>query len=281
MRINKGMNIPFTKMHGLGNDFVVLDARIHSVPNTPDFYRYVAHRHLGVGCDQVIVLRPSPNADIFMDIYNQDGSRVGACGNATRCVASVVMDENQTPECSIETLGGILQCVRNTDFADDFISINMGDYKTDWADIPVSHAMDTTHVAIDMDGTTYTGACVHMGNPHFVCIVDDCHCIDVPVVGQYIENHPIFPERTNVEFIHVLSPNHIRMRVWERGGMMTLACGSGACAAAVACHRQGLCEDTVRMTLDGGDLYIRIVGSQVHMIGPYETVFTGEGVFHG
>ncbi len=271
------MDIQFLKMHGLGNDFVIFDARHTHIPTDLDFMQYIAHRRFGVGCDQVILLKPSDKADILMHIYNCDGSGAGACGNATRCVASLIMDENKTTACTIETITGILPCNKDMDFTnEDFICVDMGKYTTDWADIPLSHHMDTTQIIIPHAGTHYTGYCVNMGNPHFVCVVPNCEDIDVPTVGAFIEHHTIFPERVNVEFVTIISPDHVRMRVWERGGMITMACGSGACAVGVACYNQGLTNDTIRITLDGGTLYIRVCDNKrVHMIGPYTTAFTG------
>ncbi len=275
--INVYMDIQFLKMHGLGNDFVILDARYAHIPTDCRFMRHIAHRRFGVGCDQIIVLRDSHKADIFMGIYNCDGSEAGACGNATRCVASLIMAENDMDICTVETIAAILPCAKDHTLSNgDFICVDMGQYKTGWADIPLSQPMDTTQVSLTCAGTDYTGYCVHMGNPHFVCVVADCESLDVPKVGAFIEHHPIFPQRTNVEFVTVISRNHIRMRVWERGGMVTMACGSGACAAAVACFHQGLTENTLRVTLDGGDLHIRVKPDQrVDMIGSYSTAFRG------
>lgn len=272
------MDIQFLKMHGLGNDFVILDARKEGIPTDENFMRHIAHRRFGIGCDQIAVLYPSDSADIFMGIYNGDGSEVAACGNMTRCVASLIMQEQGTDTCTIETLAGVLACDIDTEFSDtgDFIRVDMGDYKTDWADIPLSHACDTTAVPISYNGTDYTGFCVNMGNPHFVCMVPDCETVDLPTLGAYIEHHAIFPECTNVEFVTVKSDTHVRMRVWERGRGVTMACGSGACAVAVACYTQGLTKDTVKMTVDGGDLYICVrPDKRVYMIGGYTTVFKG------
>ncbi len=261
------MYIPFIKMQGLGNDFVVVDARKHTIPSGKDFIAKISDRRWGVGCDQFIVLDESTKADIFMNIYNYDGSVSGACGNAIRCVASLFNDGN----CVIETLSGLLSCFRQG----DDISVNMGQPKTNWNEIPLSSETDTTNVEI----LGYNGYCVNMGNPHIVIYVDDAEKIDVAKIGSEIEKNPIFPERINVEFI---SKTHdgVRMRVWERGGIITQACGSGACAVFVACNAKGICDNELLVHLDGGDLHISYnEKGEVLMCGAYKKSFVGEFLY--
>ena len=260
------MNIPFLKMHGLGNDFVVVDKTKNDFPNDKQLIKNMSDRNTGIGCDQFIVLDKSDNADVFMHIYNWDGETAGACGNATRCVASLYTNDKDT--CDVETIAGILHCEK---IGSD-IRVNMGKAKTAWNEIPLNSEMDTTAVSV----AGYTGFCVNMGNPHIVITVDDAEKIDVAKIGREIESDKIFPEKTNVEFISKTADG-VRMRVWERGGMITQACGSGACAVFVACNEQGLCGDELRVHLDGGDLTISYDNNKnVLMTGGYETSFAGE-----
>ena len=261
------MNIPFIKMHGLGNDFVIVDSRQNTVPSDKNFIAKISDRRWGVGCDQFIVLDKSEKADIFMNIYNYDGSIAGACGNATRCVASLFNDGN----CVIETISGLLSCFKQG----GNISVNMGKPKTNWNEIPLSSEADTTNVEI----MGYNGYCVNMGNPHIVIYVDDAEKIDVAGIGNKIENNQMFPEGINVEFISK-TQDGVRMRVWERGGMVTQACGSGACAVFVACNAKKICDNELLVHLDGGDLNISYnKKGEVLMCGAYEKSFIGEFLY--
>ena len=244
--------IKFRKMHGLGNDFVIMDA----IPLKKMDIQRICDRNRGVGCDQLIVLEPSARADIFMRIYNPDGSQAGACGNATRCVADIVMTDKGQKECTIETVSGILSC-RHA--GEKRVTVDMGVPKVG---------------RVDLAGDPVT---VDVGNPHCVFFVEDAQTADVAGIGPSIETHPLFLNRTNVEFVSVLGKDHLRMRVWERGAGITQACGTGACASAVAAITRGLTGRKVTVTLDGGDLTIewREADGHIFMTGPLEYVFEG------
>ena len=269
------MQIEFVKMQGIGNDFVVLDARpggsAAGLDLTEDQARHIADRHFGIGCDQILIIAPSSVADITMHIMNSDGSMAAACGNGSRCVADLVMAETDTDTISMETKGGVINARRNG----DLVSIDMGPAKCDWEDIPLAHDMDTMN--IDLGQADLPPAIgVNMGNPHAVHIVDDAEAIDLAAIGPVLEHAPIFPDRANIEFISLIAENHIRMRVWERGSGITIACGTGACAAAVAAARQGLTGRQVQVTLDGGTLEIDWQDNgHVIMTGPSEISFHG------
>ena len=241
--------IHFQKMHGLGNDFVIVDARAHAVDLTPDAIRRIADRHTGVGCDQFIRMEPSRKGDVFMRIWNPDGSQAQACGNATRCVARLLMDETGSDRVVVETVAGLLA---SNDLGDG-VCVDMGEAKTGWRDIPLAHDIDT--VAVDLGGCAPSNAvCVNMGNPHAVLFVEDCNALDLEQIGRTLEHHPMFPERANISLCTVETPERIRMRVWERGVGATLACGSAACAVVVAGVRRGLTERRIVAALPGGDL---------------------------
>ena len=266
--------IPFTKMHGLGNDFVVLDDRDGSLAVGPAEARAIGNRRTGVGFDQLLILEPvqNPDADIFMRIRNPDGSEAEACGNGTRCVAARAMDELDTDTLKVETIVGILSATRR---ADGLVTVDMGPANLDWRDIPLAEATDTLHLEIE-SGPLVDPVAVNMGNPHMVFIVDDADAVDIAGLGPGLETHPLFPERTNVEAISSLGEDRIRMRVWERGAGITQACGSGACAAAVAAHRRGLTGRKVDVILDGGPLTIEWRDDgRVLMTGPVATSFEG------
>ncbi len=261
--------LPFLKMHGLGNDFVVLDARHRSVAVTPDLARAMADRHRGVGFDQLAVIQPVADSarDVRLVFYNADGSLSGACGNATRCIARYLMDESGASALVLHTERGALQA---RDAGAGLTSVNMGHALTDWRDIPLAHAMDTLELPIE-GGPTATS----MGNPHCTFFVADAEGVDLAGLGPQIEHHPLFPQRTNVQFATVLGGDHIRMRVWERGTGITLASGSSSCATAVAAHRRGLVGEKVRILLDGGAIDIHIAPDGVWMTGPTAHVFDG------
>ena len=266
--------VPFIKMHGLGNDFVVLDGRAAPLALDAAKVRVIADRHKGVGCDQVIVLEKTGTglADVSMRIFNADGGEVEACGNASRCVAALLMDELKRDHLIIETKSGLLDAEEGPEGA---ITVDMGRAKLDWRDIPLRDAVDTLHLPISM-GPLSDPVAVNVGNPHVVFFVDDADAVDLAVVGPLLEHHPMFPERTNVEVVQALSPERLRVRVWERGTGITLACGTGACAALVAGHRRGLAKRKAEIVLDGGVLSVEwLKDDHVMLTGPAEVSFTG------
>lgn len=266
--------LDFIKMHGLGNDFVIVDGRDSNFSLSRDAVRAISDRRRGVGCDQFIVMEPAPSdvADVFMRIYNPDGSESGACGNATRCVASLMMREKATSHVIIETISGLLDC---ENVGGGLYSVDMGPARLDWRDLPLAEAHDTENLDISA-GPLQNPVGVNMGNPHAVFMVDDAETIDLEVFGPMVENDKLFPERTNVEAVQVLSNDRIRMRVWERGAGITQACGSGACAALVATARRGLTGRKADVVLDGGTLTIEwLADNNVLMTGPVATSFTG------
>ncbi|MFT3687924.1 diaminopimelate epimerase [Paenirhodobacter sp.] len=257
--------LPFMKMHGLGNDFVVIDARFGDDPVTPALARLLGDRHRGVGFDQLAVIRPSETADFALEFWNSDGSRAGACGNATRCVSDWMMGQLGRDAVTLTTERGTLHARRR---ADGLVSVNMGPPILDPAQIPVT----ADPMALPLDGAPVA---VGMGNPHCIYFVADAEAVDVARIGARIEHDPLFPERTNVEFASVLGPDHLRMRVWERGAGITLACGSGTCATAVAAHLRGLTGRHVIVDVDGGRLEIDWRADGIWMTGPTALVFEG------
>jgi diaminopimelate epimerase len=259
--------LPFLKMHGLGNDFVIIDARATEILITAETARAIGHRNFGVGCDQLAVLTTSSDADVDVAFWNSDGSMAGACGNASRCIGRLIMEESGKGIVSLRTNRGILP-VQDVD--GNFLSVNMGQPQLSWSDVPLAKDVDLTMLPIDG-----TPGAVGIGNPHCVFVVDDFESMDLPKLGAFYEHHALFPERTNVEFIKILDSQNIRMRVWERGGMITLACGSGACAAVVVAHRKGLTEREVTVHLDGGPLMISWRDDGVWMTGTTQLVFSG------
>jgi diaminopimelate epimerase len=269
MLYTHAMTIPFVKMHGCGNDFVIIDDRSRAFAVSPVRAAALADRHTGIGCDQVIVIEPVETADAFMRIYNPDGSEAGACGNATRCVADILMRESGRPEVTIRTISGDLPA---TLLADGLVQVDMGPARLDWADIPLVRPMDTLH--LDLAGEP---AAVSMGNPHATFFVADLDAVQVTTLGPNLEHDPIFPRRANIGFAQVIDPGTIRLKVWERGAGLTLACGSGACAALVNAHRRGLTHRRARVIVDGGVLEIEWRDDgHVLMAGPIATAFRGE-----
>lgn len=256
--------LPFMKWHGAGNDFVIFDSRGRSAVTTEALARGLGDRHRGVGFDQLAEIRDSDAADIDLDFWNSDGSRAGACGNATRCVARYLFDQTGKKALTIRTTRGVLEAR----LVEGEVHVNMGHPQTMWDEIPLSKPMDTAHLPLDGDPMA-----VGMGNPHAVFFVDDVGAVDVEARGRAVEFDPLFPQRTNVEFAEVRSRGKIRMRVWERGTGITLACGSGACATAVAAAERGLTERKVRMEVDGGWLTLDWREDGVWMTGPTAHVF--------
>lgn len=257
--------LTFRKMHGAGNDFVILDARGAAPVTTPDLARALGDRHRGVGFDQLAELRDDPEADFALDFWNADGTTAGACGNATRCVAWLVMRETGRDRLTIRTERGLLTAVTTN----GRIWVNMGQPVTDWQAIPLSGPRDILHLPLPGDPVG-----IGMGNPHCVFITRDAEAVALEDQGASVEHDPLFPARTNVEFISLLAEDHLRMRVWERGTGVTLACGSGACAAAVAAAMRGLTGRRVVLDLDGGTLEVDWRDDGVWLTGPVADVFT-------
>lgn len=253
------------KMHGLGNDFVVIDARSGGDPVTPALVRALGDRHRGVGFDQLAVIKSAQGADFKLDFWNPDGSHTGACGNATRCVSDYMMRQLGTDSVTLLTERGELCAVRRQD---GLVSVNMGAPVLEPEQIPVLQGADPSHLPLDGDPVA-----VGMGNPHCIFFVNDAEAAQVGRRGPLIEHDPLFPERTNVEFASVIGPDHLRVRVWERGTGITLACGSGTCATAVAAHLRGLTGKQVLVDVDGGQLEIDWRADGVWMTGPTAHVF--------
>jgi diaminopimelate epimerase len=257
----------FHKMHGLGNDFVVIDAREMAVSMTPARARAIADRHNGIGCDQLIVLEPADDADAMMRIFNADGSEVEACGNASRAVALLMGKRAE-----LLTVGGriIVEPTGNGATAE------MGMAHFAWDDIPLAYAMDTAAMPVGWEELTDPIA-INVGNPHVIFFVADCDSVELGRLGPLIETDPLFPERINVNVATVTGPDALKLRVWERGAGLTLACGTGACATAVAAIRSKRVTSPVTVTLPGGVLTIAwSPGEQIVMTGPATHVFTGE-----
>jgi diaminopimelate epimerase len=270
--------IPFRKMHGLGNDFVVVDGRPAPLGVSPARARAVADRHRGIGCDQFIVLEPvEAPADVFMRIYNPDGSEAEACGNATRCVAHLLMAETGRDQVVVRTVRGDLPCER---LADGQVRADMGPPSLGWQDVPLAREMDTAHLPMDLGPPGHPivadPAACSMGNPHVTFFVGDLDRLDWQALGPVAEHHPLLPARANVGFAQVVDTDHIRLGLWERGAGATLACGSGACATLVNAHRRGLTGRRARIDLPGGTLALewRLDG-HVLMAGPVATSFLG------
>ncbi len=270
------MNVPFVKMHGCGNDFVVLDERAAPLGLTARRAAAIADRREGIGCDQFIVIERPPagsQADAFMRIRNPDGAEAGACGNATRCVVRLLHVESGRDELTIETVAGLLP---STVQADGRISVDMGAPRLGWRDVPLARETDTLHLDLS-EGVLRDPAALSMGNPHATFFVDDAEAVPISELGPKLEHAALFPERVNIGVAQVLAPDRIRLRVWERGAGLTRACGSGAWAALVNAARRGLAGRRVTVLVDGGALEIdwRADG-HVLMTGPTAVAFTGE-----
>jgi diaminopimelate epimerase len=264
--------MPFWKMNGLGNDFVVLDGREVLLDVTRDQVRRIADRRAGIGCDQLIVMGPSEGADIRMRIWNRDGDEVESCGNASRCVADLILAETRQKAMTIETLGGLLRCSRD---GSGMITVDMGRPRFRWDEIPLSEPVDDTRtIALEVGPAgrpiLRAPSVVNVGNPHCLFFVDDLDGVDLAAVGPMLEHHALFPERANISLVRVISPDHLALKVWERGAGLTRACGTAACAAAVAAARQELTGRQVTVTLPGGDLAIewRADDDHIAMRGP-------------
>ncbi len=271
--------LKFRKMNGLGNDFVVVDGRAHALALGADAVRAIADRKEGIGCDQLIVLEPSSKADVFMRIWNADGGEVAACGNAARCVAALVAQEQERPQVTIETEDQVLGAVVA---GDNSVTIDMGEPRLAWDEIPLAEPFhDTRRIELQagpIDAPVlHSPAVVNVGNPHALFFVDDVEAIDLARIGSMLEHHPLFPERANISVVQVLSPEHLKIRTWERGAGLTRACGTAACASAVAAIRRELTGRKVKVSLPGGDLVIEWRESDGHvlMTGPYALDFEG------
>lgn len=269
----------FRKMNGLGNDFVVLDSRARALALAPEIVRVIADRKEGIGCDQLIALEPSDKADVFMRIWNADGGEVEACGNAARCVAAVIATEQGRSQVSIETEDQVLGAAVG---GDGNVTIDMGVPRLAWDEIPLAEPFhDTSRIELQagpIDAPVlHSPGAVNVGNPHALFFVEDTEAIDLEGIGPMLERHPLFPERANISLVQVMSPDHLKVRTWERGAGLTRACGTAACASAVAAVRRDLAGRMVTVSLPGGDLVIewREADGHVLMTGPYELDFEG------
>ena len=274
----------FTKMQGCGNDYVYINGFEEKIEQEkkPDLVRRLSERHFGIGSDGVIFINPSEIADFEMEMYNADGSRSEMCGNGIRCVAKYVFDKKMVDrnEFTIESFGKIKDItIIEEAGAAKLIKVGMGSPQLRTEEIPAVYDADTIIAKpIDVDGTIWEGTCVSMGNPHVVLFVDDVNSLDLENIGPKFENHPMFPNRTNTEFVKVIDENTVEMRVWERGTGETLACGTGCCATAVACVLNNKTKDKVLVKVLGGEILVEWdkENNEVYMTGPGEFVFEGE-----
>lgn len=272
-QVKEGKDImKFVKMHGLGNDFVIVDCRKGAVMDKARMIA-MADRRTGIGFDQLVFLESakSPEADVFMDMYNSDGSAIEACGNASRCVADIILKEKGATACVLETVAGLLYCARA---GKGRVTVDMGVPRLTWNEIPLSKECDTLHLPLEGDPVA-----VNIGNPHCIYFMDKpVEDYPVEVIGSKIEHHSLFPQRVNVEFVNVIDRATLRMRVWERGAGETQACGTGACASVVAAVRRGLTDRKCKVILNGGELDFHWRESDDHILmsGAVATVFKGE-----
>lgn len=277
------MGLPFIKMHGISNNFVIVDCRKSGVMPDKKLMIAIMHRQTGVGCDQVIPIMPpeTPGTDAFMRIVNYPtGNEAEACGNATRCVADYLMNDKGTDRVVIQTLGGLLECTRAEN---GLITVDMGVPRLEWHQIPVAKQCDTLHMPLKCSYKRVKDlpVGVNVGNPHAVFFVDDVDDLPVAEIGPELENDPFFPVKANIEFAKVLDRNTIRMRVWERDTGETQACGSASCATVVAGVRRGFVDRRCNVILNGGTLnfYWRETDNHLFMTGPVSYVFKGEMLF--
>lgn len=266
----------FLKMHGLGNDFVVFDARDAAIALTPAQAKAVADRRFGIGCDTVVIIGPGgADADATLRFINGDGGEVESCGNATRCIARLLMDERGHSRVRLSTRGGLLVC---NDAGKGLVEVDMGAPGLEWNQVPLAEQRDTLNFTLPLEGQALPVSAASMGNPHCVIFVPDAEKAPVTTLGPRIETHPLFPARTNVEFASLIAPDRLRQRTWERGVGVTLACGTGACAVVVAAARKGLTGRKAEVVLDGGSLFIDWRESDGHVImtGPSTLVYRGQ-----
>ncbi len=272
------MSFYFRKMNGLGNDFVVLDARRDQITMTEGKARAIADRKLGIGCDQVIVMEKSAVADVRMRIWNAEGGEVPSCGNASRCIADLMFDELKTDAASIETKGGFLIAKKA---GEHLVTIDQGLPKFDWKDIPLSEDFpDTRHIELQIGPIDapllHSPSVVNVGNPHCIFWVKDLDVVDLSRAGPMLENHPLFPERANISLAQVVARDHVLLKVWERGAGLTTACGTAACATMAAGHRIKIIDAKCRITLPGGDLFMAVNDEgHILMTGPSALDFEG------
>ena len=275
-----GQGRPFVKMHGLRNDFVIVDGRENSFDPTPDEIMHICDRHEGVGGDELLIINPPKTQGTYawVRIINPDGREVEACGNASRCVGRLLLTEAGRDEIRIETLGGILTC---TMAGENLVSVEMGRIRIGWDEIPLSREMDTLHLGRKEPDLAAPGlkdpVGMNIGNPHAVFFVDDIDAVDLPAHGKALQTHPLFPEEANIGVAQVITPSTLRLEVWERPGNMTTACGTGACVAVAAARRRGL-TDRKKMTviMPAGSVEIEIKEANLAvMTGPAEVCFTG------
>jgi diaminopimelate epimerase len=271
--------IAFRKMNGLGNDFVVIDARKQPISISDAQAKAIADRKTGIGCDQLIVMERSSLADVKMRIWNAEGGEVESCGNASRCIADIVMDETGLNSATIDTKGGFLVGTRAGKLQ---VTMDMGKPKFDWDQIPLSEKFaDTRHIELQVGPIDaplmHSPSVVNVGNPHCVFWVNDLNVVKLDRIGPMLENHPMFPERANIEMAKVVSRNHVIVNVWERGAGITQACGTAACAVMAAGHRIKIIDSAAKITLAGGDLFMSINEANGHVImtGPLSYDFEG------
>ena len=265
--------INFIKMNGLGNDFVIIDQRFSNIEITKDLIHKLSDRKSGAGCDQLITIQPSDNKNVHahIKIFNANGDKAEACGNGTRCVAKLLFEESQEKEIQIMSDAGVLNA-KQIDL--DNISVNLGRLSTAWEKIPLSKNINSLNIPINIDGFS-NGVAVNIGNPHCVFFGENINHVDLSIIGPTIENHEIFPNKINVEIVEVINKKKIKMRVWERGVGITLACGSGACAAVYAGQLKNLLDNNVEVELERGSLFINIENNEAIMTGPAEINFQG------
>ena len=265
--------IDFIKMHGLGNDFVIIDNRIENIDISKNLIHQLSDRKSGAGCDQLITINSSneSNIDASIEIFNPSGDRAEACGNGTRCVAKLLFDESQKKKLNILSDAGILHAIKKDD---SNISVNLGKLSTDWKKIPLSKNIDTLNLPLTIDGFS-NGVAVNIGNPHVVFFGKNIDQVDLASIGPTIEKHNLFPNKTNVEIIEIINDQKINMRVWERGAGLSLACGSGACASVYAGQLKKLLGNDVEVQLERGSLFITIDKGEAIMTGSAEISFRG------
>ena len=265
--------IEFIKMHGLGNDFVIIDRRTNNVEINKDIIHKLSDRKIGAGCDQVITIDKniSSDHDVRIEIFNPNGDSAEACGNGTRCVAKLLFNENNITKLKLKSLAGILNAQK---INDDIISVNLGKISHHWKDIPLAKEVDTLNIPIRLENFS-PGVAINVGNPHIVFFGKNINLLDLNSIGPQIENHKLFPQKTNIEIVQIVNRKVITMRVWERGAGITLACGSGACAAVYAGMLKGLTDTNVEVKLAKGSLQVKIKNDEAIMMGPATESFRG------
>ena len=272
--VNKNISplLKFKKMHGLGNDFIIFDGREQNIDLSENDVRLLANRQTGIGCNQLIIIQKSDKAEGFLHIQNSDGSLAESCGNATRCVASLIMSQTGKKSAEIDSLNGLLHCERNL----GEVTVDMGEPRFGWLDIPLSEARNTLNLGLTV-GALKNPVALNVGNPHVVFFVENAEEIDVATLGPIIEKYPLFPERVNVNVAQILNEDTIRLRVWERGAGITRACGTGACATLVAANKRGFTNKVGKIILDGGNIKVEWTkGNRIIMTGDTALSFEGE-----